>query len=108
MVRDEEGIVYKLFKRERFWPGLWLREVLLFLFSVRRNILPAYHYFYNLISHVVQRKTFINLNGNLFCKLILICTFVTLHPILIQDLVEIFFLKSYIGHYKYPGIGLSL
>lgn len=76
----------KTFKRERFCSGLWLMEVPSFLFPVQRNILLACLCVSNLTSHIIRRNKFLNLNGNVFGKLILICTFGSiLHPFLSKN-----------------------
>ena len=49
-------------------------EVPLFLFPIQRNMLLAYHCVFSLTSPTNQRKQFLNLNGKVFCKLILIYT----------------------------------
>jgi hypothetical protein len=59
--------------------------------------------FFNLSLPVVQGKVFLDCDGNFFCKLILICILIaSLHTVLMQELAEIFFLKSYICNYNDP------
>lgn len=106
MVRDKEVTVYKLYTGKDFGQACDSGKFFYFCSLFGKIFFQFITLF---TSHIVQRKTFINLNGNLFCKLILICTFdcyssAHSHPRFSRNLLPEKLYRSL----QVPSIGLSL